>query len=242
MAALPDQELLDRHYPGGAPIIIKVGFRHGYGPALVELNRKVYFNDQLAFSREMMEAIQGIVLSHCENEYCLVMHMRGLIAAGFSLEEIEQLVAYHKLPDRVPDSLRWQVTLQRISTLCREPRLAVELYDSLRELHDEHVVDDIAGVVAFSLLHKFLLEAYSAEIVIEEEPILFATIDCGAELIKAMKRHGSRKVPMFTLCCVCKAIKGHSGWMPIERAIAEIPGDTVFSHGFCEECVQQYEY
>ena len=32
---------LDELYPEGVPIIVQVGFRHGYGPAIVELNRKV---------------------------------------------------------------------------------------------------------------------------------------------------------------------------------------------------------
>ena len=82
---LTDLELMERYYPHGAPIIIRVGFEHGYGRALVELNRKVYFNESLHFSAQIMEAIQGIVLSRCENKYCLVMHMRGLIASGFHL-------------------------------------------------------------------------------------------------------------------------------------------------------------
>ncbi|CAN0505922.1 unnamed protein product [Discosporangium mesarthrocarpum] len=55
-----------------------------------------------------------------------------------------------------------------------------------------------------------------------------------------MKRFGRQQTPLFTLCCVCKAIKGQSMWMPIERAINELPPGAVFSHGFCPDCFSNH--
>ena len=236
---LPDQELLDRYYPSGAPIIIQVAFKYGYGPAIVELNKKVYFNEQLSFSPEIREALQGIVLSHCENKYCLVMHMRGLIAAGFTLNEVEALVTRFELPERLPNATKWSATLQRISALCAEPRVAPRLYASLADLHPRSVIDEIGGVVAFSLLHKVLLDLYPSQILIEDEPILFATIDCGEELIQSMTRRGDEEYPLVQLCCVCKAIEARSGWVPIEQALGELERETCFSHGFCPRCLAE---
>ncbi|MEM7234541.1 MAG: hypothetical protein AAF517_20350 [Planctomycetota bacterium] len=233
---LQDEELLHQSYPSGAPIIIQVAFKYGYGPAIVELNRKVYFNEEPLFSDVIREALQGVILSSCENKYCLAMHMRGLVAEGFSLAEVRTLIDTQTLPERIDDHLRWGTTLRRLSTISREGRVAMHLYDGLRKIHSDEVVDAIGGVVAFSLLHKVLLDLYPDEIRIEEEPILFRTIDCGDELIRAVTEIQGVEHPLYTLCCVCKDVKLESGWIPIERALPQIPSDAAFSHGYCGGC------
>ena len=123
--------------------------------------------------------------------------------------------------------------------MCSEARLAPRLYESLAELHSPEVIEDIGGVIAFSLLHQVLLDLYSSEIVIEQEPILFRTIDCGEELVRRCTRVDKEEVPIYSLCCLCKDIRVRSGWIPIERVVGEIESDAVFSHGFCERCAER---
>ena len=119
--------------------------------------------------------------------------------------------------------------------------MAADLYAGLHELHEPHIVEDIEGVLAFALMHKFLLEAFSKEIVIQQEPILYSTIDCAAELISVLVEYSGAQRPLFTICCECKALKGRAGWLPFEQAIGDISSNALFSHGYCESCVEQFE-
>lgn len=235
-----DDSLLQRHYPGGAPIIIQVAFVHGYGEAIVELNKKVYFNEQPLLSPVIREAIQGVCLSSCENQYCVIMHSRGLITEGFTLDDIERLVTRQTLPKFVPDRAEWEHSLRRIATIFREPRPAAHLYKSLAEFHDGEVIEEIGGVIAFSLLHKFLLELYSEEIDIEQEPILFKTIDEPQALISFFMKIEGKDVPTLTLCSLCKDVKSGERWRPIETVLHDIPSDAAFSHGICEKCFERW--
>jgi hypothetical protein len=153
------------------------------------------------------EAIQGLCLTSCANKYCAVMHARGLIAEGFSLAEVKRLVESQELPAKVPERGQWEVTLRRVRIIFREPQLAPKLYKTLLAHHSAQEVADIGAVIAFSLLHKFLLEMYSDEILIAEEPILFKTVDCGPELIQYFSHSEREQVPWVTLCCMCKDVK-----------------------------------
>lgn len=234
-------DLMRKYYPNGAPIIIQVAFKHGYGPAIIELNQKVYFNENLSFSPLILEAIQAVCLSSCENDYCTVMHTRGLISLGFELDDVRRLIEYQKLPDSTPDREIWERSLRRIATLFREPELAAYLYDRLREDHDESTVTEIGGVVAFALLHKFLLEFYCAEINIDQEPILFKTIDCGAELIAYFTKMRGKVYPVYTICCSCKDVKVKEGWVAVERVLPHCSADAAFSHGLCPSCGRKME-
>lgn len=235
------RELLAKYYPGGAPLIIQVAFDNGYGPAIIELNKKVYFNDELSFSPAILEAIQCLCLSSCENKYCAIMHARGMITQGFTLEDVQQLVELQRLPEFVAEREKWESSLRRIATLFRQPKVAPFLSKSLEEFHTPEEIEDIAAVVAFSLLHKFLLEFYSEEMDIEREPILFATVDCGSELIQYYTAGVEAGQPLFTLCCMCKDVKGHHGWIPIEQAMEGLPQGTRFSHGICQRCVERWK-
>jgi len=232
---------LAQYYPDGAPIIIQVAFKYGYGPSIIELNKKVYFNDSLSFSPVIREAIQGLWLSHCENQYCTVMHARGLITEGFTLEEVKNLVAFHRLPASVSERNIWEPSLARVYHLAREPLIAPTLYSSLTEYLSDEQLDDVSGVIAFSLLHKFLLERYSSEIRIEEEPILFQTVDCGQELINLLNDQERPAEYMHVICSLCKALKTTSSWMPIEVAINDLKPDCQFSHGLCESCATNWK-
>ena len=231
---------LDEFYPNGAPIIIQVAFRHGYGPAIVELNRKVYFNDRLSIAPPILEAIQGLCLSSCDNQYCAVMHARGMVAAGFDLEDVKRLVLYQDLPDWVADREKWQHSLRRVAAIFRTPQAAPQLYRSLSEFHPREVIEEIGGIVAFSLLHKFLLEIYSDEIDIKKEPILFRSVDCGAELISFFMQRRGRQLQTFSICSICKDVKSESGWLPVEHALADLPAGAHFSHGICPKCYDRW--
>ncbi|MEM7157480.1 MAG: hypothetical protein AAF799_31850 [Myxococcota bacterium] len=233
--------LLQRWYSGGAPIIIQVAFKYGYGPAIVELNQKVYFNENLSFSRALMEAVQCVCLSACENQYCAIMHARGLMTHGFSLEEVKNLAMHQTLPESFEDKSKWEHTLRRVATIFREAQSSAHLYKTLAEFHSPEVIEEIGGIIAFSLLHKFLLELYSDEIQIEDEPSLFATVDQPRELISFFMTEGDReRVPTLTLCTLCKDVKSSQGWVPIESALNDIPADATFSHGLCERCYDRW--
>lgn|GEM_PF-4038477 len=235
-------KLMSKYYPTGAPIIIQVAFKYGFGPAIIELNKKVYFNQSLTFPALFREAIQGLCLSHCENQYCTIMHARGLISEGFTFDEVKHLVAFHRLPDWVPNRRIWEPSLSRISDLFQEPQLASTLYASLSQYLTTNQIEDVGGVIAFSLLHKFLLERYSNEIDISQEPILSQTVDCEFELIKFFTKQDGKLETTYTICCICKAVKGDSCWIPIEQALHELSPKSQFSHGFCESCAEQWRY
>jgi len=231
---------IEEYYPGGAPIIIQVAFKHGYGPAIVELNKKVYFNDDLSISAPVMEAIQGLCLSSCDNQYCAIMHARGMITAGLTLEEVQRLIELQQLPDSIPNKEPWEHTLRRIAAIFRDPYAAPHLYRSLSEFQDDRTIEEIGGIVAFSLLHKFLLEMYDEEIKIDEEPILFETVDCGSELISFFSKQLDKTVPVYTICSICNDLKGEQGWVPIEKTLSDVPADAIFSHGVCEKCLDRW--
>ena len=233
------QELMSKYYPGGAPIIIQVAFKYGYGPAIVELNKKVYFNKNISCSPLIREAIQAVCLSNCENDYCTVMHTRGLSALGLTLDDVKALIEFQRLPTAVEGREIWEPSLRTITTIFREPQLAARLYSGLTKYHDERQLEDIGGIIAFSLLHKFLLEFYSDEIDITQEPILFKTIDCADELIAYFNKNSAKDLPLYSMCCICKDVRGKHGWIPIETALREIPAEATFSHGFCESCVER---
>jgi hypothetical protein len=55
------------------------------------LNQKVYFNNKLSFSPAICEAIQTLYLSRFENQYCAVVHARGLVCEGSALADVERL-------------------------------------------------------------------------------------------------------------------------------------------------------
>lgn len=229
-------DLMKKFFPNGAPKIIEVAFKHGYGEAIMDLNKKVYFNDELSFSPIILESIQALCLSSCENEYCAVMHTRGLITHGFSLDEVRHLIEHHRLPTWVEESQTWNPVLRKVSTLFTEPMLASALYVSMEEHLTPRQVADVGGVVAFSLLHKFLLEFYPDEIVIDDEPILFQTVDQGPELISYFRDRLGTMHPMYAICCLCKDVQTADSWTPIERALSKLPPGAVFSHGMCETC------
>ena len=235
-----DDNLLEQYYPGGAPIIIQVAFKYGYGPAIIELNKKVYFNDQLSLPPLICEAIQGVCLSSCENQYCTIMHARGLITEGFSLDDVKRLVELQQLPEFVLDKAKWEHSLRRIAIIFRETQPAAHLYKTLTEFHSIEVIEEIGGVIALSLLYKFLLELYSDEINIEDEHILFQTVDCPTELITFFSRFRGKSVPTFTLCTLCKDVKSQKGWIPIEMALNTIPPEADFSHGVCNRCFDRW--
>ena len=222
------EDLLNHYFPDGAPIIVQVAFKYGYGPALMELNKKVYLNHDLSFSSQIVEAIQALCLSSCKNKYCAVMHSRGLISQGFTLEDAKRLVELQRLPSSVEDRERWEDSLRRVATLFREPQAAPYLRNSLTETNSASEIEDIGGIIAFSWLHKFLLEFYSDEIRIEQEPILFETISCGSELIHFFSQYGDSSRPTFILCCMCKDIKSTDEWLPIEASASDLaPGPHV---------------
>lgn len=229
-------DLLNKYYPGGAPIIIQVAFKHGYGASILDLNKKVYFNQELSISPVILEAIQAVCLVSCENSYCVVMHARGLISQGFTLDDIQRLVRFQELPKWVERREIWEPSLRRIATIFREPEVASHLYKSLLEFHSVDEQEEIGGIVAFSLLHKFLLEFYKDEIRIDDEPILFKTIDCGEELIAFFRNQPNEGQAVYTICCMCKDLRGKDGWIPVESALAGIPADATFSHGLCKSC------
>ncbi|HIG54181.1 MAG TPA: hypothetical protein EYG11_19170 [Candidatus Latescibacteria bacterium] len=51
-------------------------------------------------SPQIRETIQGLCLSSCENQYGSIMHARGMIEQGFDYEDMKQLVAFQRLPNR----------------------------------------------------------------------------------------------------------------------------------------------
>ena len=230
---------MSKWYPSGAPKIIQVAFKYGYGTAIVDLNQRVYFDPEPRFSPAIREAIQGLCLSSCANQYCAIMHARGLVAEGFSLNAVKRLVEFQELPDFVEDKTTWEISLRRIAAIFREPGTAERLYASLKELHSDEVIHRIGATVAFSILHKFLLELYSDEIVIEDEPILFQTVDCGTELISYFTEYRQQQTAVYSLCFSCKDLKAADGWLPIERALASLPLEARFSHGVCPRCTER---
>ncbi len=232
-------DLLREYYPDGAPIIIQVAFKYGYGPAIIELNQKVYFNEDLSFPPLIREAIQGVCLSSCKNQYCAVMHARGLITEGFTIADVKQLVDLQRLPDWVPEKEKWEDSLRRIAVIFRESGVASLVYKSLHTINIADEINDIGGAIAFSLLHKFLLEFYDDEIDVNEEPILFQTVECGQELITYFSDAYEKNTPTFIICCICKDLKGEHDWLPIERMLSEIPSNAKFSHGICNRCLKQ---
>ena len=233
-------EPIEVYFPNGAPIIVQVAFARGYGPALMALNEKVYFNADLGLSPLILEAIQCACLSSCDNRYCAIMHARGMVTHGLSLEEVRHFAVSQELPERVPESPRWSAVLRRIHILFRTPEIAPNLYTSLRGMLQPGEQREMEDVIAFALLHKFLLEAFYKEIDIASERILFDTVDCGHELIETFTQ-GPRPRSVLTICCACKDLKTAEGWVPIEHVVARIFDDHVFSHGLCPKCFDAIE-
>lgn len=231
---------INDYYPDGAPKIVQVAFERGYGPAMMELNKWAYFHPAPSFSTVILEAIQAVCLSHCENKYCAIMHSRGLVVEGFTVSEIKDLIAFQRLPERIPDRLKWEPVLSRIYHLSRETQIAPRLYATLSETLTEQEVDDVGGVIAFSMLHKYLLERYAKDIRIQDEPILFNTIEYGFELIRFFESFEGREEAVYTLCCLCKAVKTDRVWMPIEHTLPHLPRHCHFSHGFCPACAEKW--
>ena len=99
---------------------------------------------------------------------------------------------------------------------------------------------EVEDIIAFSLLHKFLLEAFYKEIDIASERILFDTVDCGHELIETFTQ-GPKPRSVLTICCACKDVKTSEGWVPIEHVVSRIFDDHVFSHGLCPKCFDAIE-
>jgi hypothetical protein len=223
------------------PRIIEVAFKDGYGRAIVELNKSVYFNDKPTLSPIIREALQALYLCVCENQYCTVMHTRGLITLGFSLDDVKNLIENKSLPKSVPEHMRWESIIRVVPVIANEASVSSKLFDFIRGLCSPEEAREVEATIAFAALHRFLLEAYSDEIQIEEEPILVKTIDCADALIQFINQHAKRNSPIITICSLCKDIKTNEGeWIPIESVIEKLREVPKFSHGVCDSCIPRW--
>ena len=134
-------------FPERRALIVQVAFARGYGPALMALNEKVYFNADLGLSPLILEAIQCACLSSCDNRYCAIMHARGMVTHGLSLEEVRHFAVSQELPERVPESPRWSAVLRRIHILFRTPEIAPNL-SSLRGVLQPGEQREVEDVIA----------------------------------------------------------------------------------------------
>ncbi|MCH9672589.1 MAG: hypothetical protein K0U93_14205 [Gammaproteobacteria bacterium] len=236
-----DNAQLLSYYPNGLPIVVRVAIEKGYGGPFLDLKSKVMNIPNEVLSPQLIEAIQVLCLSACENQYCTVMHCRGLIALGYSMADVRTLVEFQRLPADTPHRDVWENSLRRIAAAFRGPQIASTLYYSLEEFHTAKEIEAIASAVAFSMFHKFLLEAYTREIDIEAESLLFTAIDCGRELIDYLERTSKQCTNIVALCTICKDIRLETEWIPIERALHSLPADAQFSHAVCDRCVGRWQ-
>lgn len=231
---------LEAHLPGGVPTIWRVAIEKGYGAALGALNEKVYFNKNSSLSPLITEALQCACLSNCDNVYCAVMHARGMVTLGMTFEEVRHFAVSQELPARVEDSGRWSAVMRRVHNLFRSPGVTSKLYSSLRGLLTPAELVDVEAIIAFSLLHKFFLEAFQTDIDVSSEHILFETVQCGPELIEVFSSRAP-ETPIMTICCMCKDVKSTEGWIPVERMVAKISDSHALSHGLCPKCTDAME-
>ena len=233
------RELLERYFPdGNLSILLRVAFDRGYGPTLMPLVEKIFLSGEFSLPPVITEAVQVLAHSTCQNKYCAVFHAAGLVALGFSLAEVQALVERQTLPDHFPERERWEPTLRRVTTQFHTPELSGALFAQLALHHQAKELEDLGALLAFCSLDRFVLEFHSTEIDVTQESMVFDRVGCARELVQYFTEERGNPVAIFMLCCRCKDVLTSAGWTPIEGALAEIPGDARFSHGYCSACVE----
>ena len=234
------EDAIAQTFPGQLPLVVRLALDKGYGTTFLSLKRKMMAIPIKCIAPDIFEALQAVMLSACENQYCTIMHSSQLMELGFSLDEVHKLIEGQRLPDRIRDKEIWENTLNRVGSAFRGPHIASTLYASLHEIHDANVVDGINAVVAFSLFHKFFLDAYSNDLKVAEEPLLLPMTDDRHKLIDYLEFRSVQHGGIVTICSICIDLETDGDWTPIEGVVGSLPANTQFSHGVCPRCVVRW--
>lgn len=201
------------------PIVVTVAFKHGLGTALMELNRSVYLNEKNTIPVSVLESIQGLLMSRCENNYCQMMHTNSLVELGASFDEIKLLIEEARLPLSSQVDSKWQDVLILCFYQFRKKTPDSEIDEGLKSLLSENEYQDLRMLFCFIELHYFILNHFKDEVNIGLESILLGE----PERVKKLKTYTSaldngKTEEVYTLCSVCKDIKqDDNSWMPIEN-------------------------
>ena len=236
----PDSRaLLDQYFPDhDLSIILKVAFENGYAKTLVPLLDRVYFNQTFSIPPIIVDAAQVLAHAICDNNYCAVFHSVNMVDLGFDPGEVKTLIQSQQLPSRYTDLKRWEETLQLIAVQFQSPSTANALFSKLAHLHKGQELSDLGALIAFCNLDRFILEFFSDEIDLHAEPMIVERAAYSDDLVLSFTQiHGEEK-PIVGMCSVCKAIETKHAWLAIEEAIPKIPGNALFSHGYCPSCLE----
>lgn len=181
------------------------------------------------------------MLAHaiCDNRYCAVFHAVNMVDLGLDPKEVKALIESQQLPSRYSDLKRWEKSLQLIAVQFHSPATANTLFSQLARFHEGQELADLGALIAFCNLDRFILEFFSEEIDLHAEPMIVERASYSDDLVLSFTEIRGEEKPIVTMCSVCKAIQTEDKWLPIEEAIPKIPGNALFSHGYCPPCVEQ---
>lgn len=235
-----NQKMLETLFPDADySIIFRVALDNGYAPTLLPLLDKIYLSENFSIPDIVMEGIQVLAHAQCENQYCAVFHAVNLMEMGFSEGELIELVNTQAIPERYRELATWQGTLRLVATQFNSPSLAKQLNAQLKKIHTEQELSDLGILLAFCHLDRFVLEYFSDEIELTNEPMITERSSFTETIALKLAEFQGSKAPVVTICSVCKSIKTEDGWISIETAIPQIPVTAFFSHGLCPPCLDQ---
>ena len=232
--------LLDQYFPDhNLSIILKVAFENGYAKTLIPLLDRIYFSQTFSIPTIVVEAAQVLAHAICDNRYCAVFHAVNMVDLGLDPKEVKALIERQQLPSRYSDLKRWEKSLQLIAVQFHSPATANTLFAQLAHFHEGQELADLGALIAFCNLDRFILEFFSEEIDLHAEPMIIERASYSDDLVLSFTEIRGEEKPIVTMCSVCKAIQTEDKWLPIEEAIPKIPGNALFSHGYCPPCLEQ---
>ena len=239
--ALDDETraLLERIYPDqNMSALQRAAFKHGYAKSLWSLIDRM---DRPDFSIPMIitEAVQVLAHSICDNRYCAVFHSFNMIDLGYNEAEVLTILETQQLPERDQVLKRWETTLRLLAVHFQAPSTSNSLFAQLARHHNDQELEDLGVLIAYCNLDRFILEYFSDEIDLRSEPRIVKRASFTNDLLMSFTTFQGKKKPIVTLCSLCKSVQTEQGWIVIEEAIPKIPGNALFSHGYCPPCLQQ---
>ncbi|NVB37883.1 hypothetical protein G6O69_08555 [Pseudenhygromyxa sp. WMMC2535] len=195
---------------------------------------------------QVVQALLAILSLRCVNTYCFVYHSLSLVQMDASVIEIDELAQLFSMPAIVPNHERWSRLLKLTWLACREGphQRAADL--RLRKACDfaeyERIMQVCDAGLAINRFNSATPSQLDGDEGIERMPAQLRAMIPNFVHFHARHVSGSAQSrPVSTICSSCQALRStEDEWYPYDVAAELLDPNTLFSHGLCPACFEDF--